>query len=88
METLIWQEAIKSLMKIILDLPPNQKVLLLQDQNFTLNINKRMKAISAVHSEPAKVLGRCLQGFAVVGGCAYGAGGLLDSWEAIGPLQD
>lgn len=37
-------------MKIISDLPLNQKVFLLQDENFALNINKRMKAISAEHS--------------------------------------
>lgn len=37
-------------MKIISDLPLNQKVFLLQDENFALNINKRMKAIFAEHS--------------------------------------
>lgn len=78
-------------MKIISDLPPNQKVLLLQGKNFTLNINKRMKAISAVYSAPAKMFGRCLQGFAAVGGCAYrahrGSPGLVGGNRALAGLS-
>lgn len=34
-------------MIMILDLPMNQKIFVLEDLNFTLNINKRTKGISA-----------------------------------------
>lgn len=75
-------------MKIISDLPLNQKVFLLQDENFALNINKKMKAISAEHSWCACEAIRKV----FTGGCscerlrAQGRA-LPASWKASGPQQ-
>lgn len=75
-------------MKIISDLPLNQKVFLLQDENFALNINKKMKAISAEHSWCACEAIRK----AFTGGCSCGrlraqGRALPASWKANGPWQ-
>lgn len=75
-------------MKIISDLPVNQKVFLLQDENFALNINKRMKAISAEHSWCAcEAIGK-----EFTGSCSHGrlralGRALPASWKATGRVQ-
>lgn len=57
-------------MKIILDLSQNQKVFLLQDETFALNINKRMKAISAEASWCAwEAIRKVFTGGCSCGGC-------------------